>query len=91
LAEHYLQDGVLLSEQLAAAQGLIPSDGELKYAARLFTEEDFEFSSIGELRTLEHLPLLDMLMTRTNLFTETGMVSLKSVRDMNLSDGMSIC
>lgn len=89
LAEHYLQEGVLLSEQLAAAKGLIPSDGELKDAARLFTEGDFEYTSIGELRRPEHLPLLDMLMTQTSLITETGMVSLKSVRDMNLSDGRS--
>ena len=90
LAEHYLQTGVLLSERLAATQGLIPLTGELKDAARLFTEEDFEFTSIGELRRPEHLPLLDMLLTQTSLFTETGMISLKSVRDMNLSDGMSI-
>lgn len=89
LAEHYLQNGVLLSEQLAAAQGLIPMNGELKEAARLFAEDDFDFASIGELRSPEHLPLLDMLMTLTSLFTESGMVSLKSVRDMNMSDGMS--
>jgi hypothetical protein len=52
-----------------------------------FTEESFEIKTFGELRTPQHLPLLELLLTLPELFTETGRISLQQVRDMSCSDG----
>lgn len=52
-----------------------------------FTEQSFEIRTCGELRTPQHLPLLELLLTLPELFTETGRNSLQQIRDMSCSDG----
>lgn len=88
-AEHYLREGVLPLEE---SLGDVPaSRGSGSLRVKRISQEDFEYTTMGELRKPHHLPLLDVLTTLPGLFDETGLYSLKTVRDSTYSDGKSGC